>query len=83
VRFFEKVGTTYSIHCPNAYSRLEIEEVETGKILLKDESIFTGKRNSSILHHIENTTSIAFDASKTKLAIKGKDGAVTVPCCEE
>lgn len=60
------------------YGFPKVIDIDTGELVLKDESINTGKQCSSIIHHIKNKQSIVFNASRTRMAIMGEDGATTV-----
>jgi hypothetical protein len=47
--------------------------IETGEIEFKNEDLFSGKQNSSIISNLENQPKIAFDRKSKKIAITDKE----------
>jgi hypothetical protein len=62
--------------CWDVYMFPKIINLHTGKIVDKDETVFTGKQKSSILFNMEQQPQIAFDAKRNRLAIKENDTVI-------
>ena len=47
----------------------KIIDLETGEIVDKDETIFSGNQKSSIIHHLEKLVQVSFNPLTKQLAI--------------